>query len=490
MVFHRHEINHQLHGYEVILYMSPHTPLVEFAEEFGLTKDAENDINRVATSYVKKKFPTLNVKTIKVMMGGVLVTSIMFGAGMTQAYAEESGTENSQEIESTPSNLSNAATESNVRADESPNEASNQEDTAPASSLAEMEDVEDGQMNEPGLVPGDFFYFVETIAEKVQIAMTFDDTEKAELISRFANERIAEANALFESGNTEEAIVLLNEALENQELALDYVTVEEVDGTITTTGTSTPDDYVPLEGMDDETEEEYENGDASDHDSVQEVRDELQTQFSQNITALLLAMEKVDNPKAKEALAKNVEKAYARMEKKLGKMKNIEKQLATATSVDKEVENLREDIQTDEGEFKKAMDDVDVQETATGVVPAVPSRVEQGKTPILPTQAQKGVEKAQAAQQTGQQKQVEKRTITSDPSNETKAVPIQANEKAKGNNHSITKRNEKAEGNANIETIGNADVVSEEEVNSVPKGNKGNNGNNGNQGKGNGNGKP
>jgi hypothetical protein len=52
-------------------------------------KKAEEDIKRIAIGYVKKKFPTLQVKAIKVMMGGALVTTIMFGGGVTQAFAHE-----------------------------------------------------------------------------------------------------------------------------------------------------------------------------------------------------------------------------------------------------------------------------------------------------------------------------------------------------------------------------------------------------------------
>ncbi|HBI04702.1 MAG TPA: hypothetical protein DDY49_11810, partial [Paenibacillaceae bacterium] len=61
----------------------------------------------------------------------------------------------------------------------------------------------------PSLVPGDFFYFVKTMVEKVQLSLTFNDAEKAQKLANFASERIAEARVLIENGDSEGAADLL-----------------------------------------------------------------------------------------------------------------------------------------------------------------------------------------------------------------------------------------------------------------------------------------
>nr|WP_309099191.1 DUF5667 domain-containing protein [Fredinandcohnia onubensis] len=508
MIFDKVEVEEIDDGYEVILHINPNPALEEFADEFGFTKKAEEDINRVAASYVKKKFPTLRVKTIKVMMGGALVTSIMFGGGMTQAFANEHEGEVHAETETV---TDGATTETNTEAgvdtttpEESPEpgapaaEESSPTDEGTDTSPVEEEPetatgttpepeepaAEEVPMDEPGLVPGDFFYFVEAIAEKVQLAMTFDDTGKAELISQFANERIAEANALFEAGDTDGAIALLNEALESQELALDYVTEEEGETTSPEEAGTTPEGDLPPEETEGEpapTEDEVAVPDEEATDPASEVADELQTQFSQNITALLLAMEKVENPKAKAALAKNVEKAYAKMEKKLGKMKDIEERIATAIPVDEEVEDLRADIRSDQEDFENDMSEVEEQEGTSFVPPVAPKKAQE-KAQKDQEKAQTGQQKAQEKASTGQEKQTEKRAVTPAPKYETKTSPT--GEKTKGNTNAGGNGN----GKAKVETNVNANVEAGEEVTPTPKGNERSKGNEGkrNQGKGNG----
>lgn len=502
MFFHRHEVQQKGDGYEVILYIIPHPSLEEFAEEFGFTKRAEENINRVAIGYVKSKFPTLKVKAIKVIMGGVLVTTIMFGGSMTQAFANEHEgevqaetgieSETTTDVTATETNMDTDA-EAGITPPEEPaaTESSPTDegtDTAPVEEEPEAEitpedPVDDGgateevPMDEPGLIPGDFFYFVEAIAEKIQLALTFDDTAKAELISQFANERIAEANALFESGDTDGAIDLLNKALESQELALDYVTEDEED-------TATPEGDLPPEETEGETPptedavpgDEAAPDETAGEDPSSEVREELQTQFSQNITALLLAMEKVENPKAKAALAKNVEKAYAKMEKKLGKMKDIEERIATAIPVDEEVEDLRADIRSDQEDFESNMAEVEEQE-GTSVVPPVAPIKAQENAQKGQGNVQTGVQKVQEKASTGQEKQSEKRATTPIHKNETKPATTPAGEKTKGNTNANANTGAKAGGNAGgkakVETEVNADVEAGAEVIPTPKGNQG-----------------
>ncbi|MFD2045482.1 DUF5667 domain-containing protein [Ornithinibacillus salinisoli] len=350
MYFHRHELNPIGDAYEVVLYLEPHHSLEEFAEEFGLSIKAEEDINRVAIGYVKRKFPTLRIDKIKVMMGSALVTTIVFG-GLTQASAEENTIGVEDEFDTT-------IPEDDIEIGDLETVPFSEVPTIP---MNEVESEEGTALSDPGHVPGDFFYFIEIVAEKIQLALTFGDTTKAELMSQFANEHIAAANALFAEGNTDEAINGLNKALESHELALDYTpepnSLHE-DG---------PDEEDPVpeelkditppidQGLVDkgvmDTEEEVEEAE----EPVNGIREELQNQFSKNITALLLAMEKVNKPTAKAILARNVEEVFAKMEKKFGKLTNIEEQFASNYIVDEPIEELHENMIADQEEFEVSL---------------------------------------------------------------------------------------------------------------------------------------
>jgi hypothetical protein len=55
----------------------------------------------------------------------------------------------------------------------------------------------------PGLKPGDFFYFLDTWRESIQEFFTFNPENRATLQARFALERIAEVNALLEARGIE-----------------------------------------------------------------------------------------------------------------------------------------------------------------------------------------------------------------------------------------------------------------------------------------------
>jgi len=496
--------------YDVTLYLKVSNALEEFAKEFGNpTRETEKDINRLAIGYVRSKLSSIKVRSIKIMMGGVLVTTIMISGNMTRAFAHEHETTHTETTPETTTDTTTSdgptdTTETTIdtTTDTNPLEEEPVTEPTPEEPVTE-ETTEEVPMDEPGLVPGDFFYFVDIIAEKVLLALTFDDTAKAERISAFANERIAEANALFEEGDTVGAIDLLNNALESQELVLDYITEEE--GPVETTteeDEATPEGHLPPEETDGETVPTEEE--AAEENPASEVRDELQTQFSQNIRALLLAMEKVENPKAKAALAKNVEKVFAKMEKRLGKMKDIEERISRAIPVDEDVEDLRKDLESDREDFKNDMEEVE----SSGVVPAIVPKNAQDKaqkgTEKAPSEQQKGQEKAGQdsgkatkgtekaskgqekathGKQIGQEKQNEKRADPPAPKNEVKEERTN-----KGNANAGTNAGRDAGNKGKEETKVNGNVEAGTEVKPAPKGNergKRNEGN-GNQGKGNG----
>ncbi|MDA8228491.1 MAG: DUF5667 domain-containing protein [Desulfitobacterium hafniense] len=64
---------------------------------------------------------------------------------------------------------------------------------------------ENGEVVSPGTLPDSPVYWLTTLIEKLQVALTFDPVKKTELLEDQALERIAEAGALIEQGDTEEA---------------------------------------------------------------------------------------------------------------------------------------------------------------------------------------------------------------------------------------------------------------------------------------------
>lgn len=62
--FYDYKLHKTNNGYEVILFMRPNSTLEEFAEEFGLTKRSEEDINRIAVGYVKRSSNIISKLTL------------------------------------------------------------------------------------------------------------------------------------------------------------------------------------------------------------------------------------------------------------------------------------------------------------------------------------------------------------------------------------------------------------------------------------------
>ncbi|HWO74922.1 MAG TPA: DUF5667 domain-containing protein [Bacillus sp. (in: firmicutes)] len=201
-----------------------------------------------------------------------------------------------------------------------------------SAALANEESVSLNQVNEqeevttadPGLTPGNFFYFLDKFFENVSLLLTFDDTEKVQKYAEYASEKIAEAEELFNAGDEELAIETLNNALEYMSQAEeDAANEEETDestedqenteeGTDETEGTEDDaSDVTEDEATDEATEE------ASEDQVLQVTLEDLQTQ---NIIALTHALENVKNPTARAALERNIEKTYAKIIKKLEKL--------------------------------------------------------------------------------------------------------------------------------------------------------------------------
>ena len=166
-----------------------------------------------------KKEVLFTKKFRNVLAATALTTAFTFSMGAGQAFADEN------EVQVDPAagdtvqqETTDSVTDSTVT-DETTDPADQEEATEetatdePAESTDEAvteetpvdENTEAPQEEEesPSLVPGDFFYFVKVMTEKVRLAFTFDDYEEAQLLADFAAERIKEANVLLAEGKTE-----------------------------------------------------------------------------------------------------------------------------------------------------------------------------------------------------------------------------------------------------------------------------------------------
>lgn len=325
----------------------------------------------------------MNKKVYKVLSSSVIATMLTLSIGTAVGQAEgnevqQSETLNEVVLEGNVIKSEIGNNEVTITAEQS--EVSNDEEMV----SSELQTTIDGSTESDGdieavkLLPGDLFYFFKTLTEKVQLALTFNDVEKAKLLAEFTAERLQEAEALFIAGNEDLAYSTLLKALESQDLALDYSNDEnngetEVTNNIENEEGKTTEDKAPLESsdsqnldeqnkdgitektdeinVDENTEKEVEEvpSDVTQEDitieqdqnkqpdqqteqvqqqpdtvQLDDVKTELQEAFTQNVHGLLIAIQNVKNPKALKALTKNLEKATKKFEKRYGKILKLE----------------------------------------------------------------------------------------------------------------------------------------------------------------------
>jgi len=183
------------------------------------------------------------------------------------------------------------------------NEFSDEFDKVELPDVSQESDSDNNDENSPSLIPGDFFYFLKTFVEKIQLAFTFDDVEEAKLLASFAEERIKEAEELFKSGDEDLALETLKEAVE---LMDDVEKVKEA--------------LYKEDESEDHLEESKNNVETpSEDDTKKEDINNVDELLSANIIALSKNLEKIDNPNAKDVLRKNLEKHKKKLQEKLKK---------------------------------------------------------------------------------------------------------------------------------------------------------------------------
>jgi Domain of unknown function (DUF5667) len=290
--------------------------------------------------------------------------------------------------------------------------------TLPVSSGEAVQALDD--TDTPSLIPGDFFYFVKVALEKIKLAITFNNDKEAELLAAYAAERLAEAEELFIAGEEERAIETIKDALtyleeyeeqageeaeqhENEKPEDDGQEAEEP-----AEGEKSPSGELPAdeEPANEDTEGEKETSDVP----------------RQNIVALKAALEKVQNPKAKAALQKNIDKTYAK----------IAKQLAET-----------------EEESTKDSEQADLEEEKTSDKPAVPSEsgdgdgiVDSKRDPVKTIPANSAKKDAKQAEKLDKKKAINEKKQAKETKKQEKKE-AKAAQKIEKKETKVTQKNEK-----------------------------------------------
>lgn len=359
-------------------------------------------------------------KITNLITTSVMASALIFSYGGS-AFANEDTTGTALTAETNTEIVSNVTTEGAQEGTTNIEEATTK---ATATITSDTITVETGEQIEeaPALVPGDFFYFVKTFMEKIRLAVTLDDYKEAQLLAEFATERIAEANALIVQGKTEEAAKLLQEAIATQETASEVLDQTKEEAT----------NDVAQEDAEKVTEEDTNETTATTEDTVEveeSAADEevvaVESKIGNNIVALLAAVEKIDNPRAQEALMKNIEKSFAKLSKKIQKLeeKNGTEDVTTeevATEEDTTNENKVEEATVKnsvEGEAntsteKQEIADVEVEEVeeeTTVVAPVKAVKTEKTQKESVQAKVEAKQQQVQAKQQAVKAKVEEKK---------------------------------------------------------------------------------
>ncbi|WP_019412620.1 DUF5667 domain-containing protein [Paenisporosarcina sp. TG20] len=299
-----------------------------------------------------------------------------------------------------------------------PSFANTDEATDQSDSAKEIEEV----LEEPVLLPGDFFYFFKTLQENIMLALTFDDLKEVELLIGYTTERTLEAIELLEQGEEELANEVFQLAINQQEEALTAYEESLEDGTA--------EESSMEDGITEEINEEEATEEVIEEENEESKHTELESKFTSNLLALQVALEKVGNPKAKEALAKNVLKDQERLDIKLNEVATEEEEEVEVA----ETEFDSEEVATEEGLI--TTDDEEVEEVETDESTETPDT--QGSTKslegiaIAETKKQEASKKAKEAKEKAPEKAKESKEQAAEKAEEKRQEAEEKAAEAKG----------------------------------------------------------
>ena len=140
----------------------------------------------------------------------VLVAMLMLLSVVSIAFAQDAGTEETEVVsDATVDTTTETVVEEPVAVAEEPTEEAAPEEAVVEETLATEEVVE-----EAGITPDQpVLYAIENAVEDVNVALTFDEAEQAELSLEYAQESVSEMEVMAEEGNLE-ALETATEAAE------------------------------------------------------------------------------------------------------------------------------------------------------------------------------------------------------------------------------------------------------------------------------------
>lgn len=350
--------------------------------------------NILGDFFMAKKRYIFKVNVRNIFTTCIFTTAIAVSLGTGQVFADTQGDTETAETSNQAVDTTVVPSGQEREQEEIVEEGTNELDEQMMDDNFEENQIEDEE--EPSLLPDDFFYFAKKLIENVQLAFTFDEVKEAELLADFAEKRIMEAVALKVQGEDSLADEILQEAIEQQDLAL--AKFEEIQSS---------QEAAPTIGEQTISNEITDNPDLSG----------LKVKFEANLLALHLALEKVENPTAKESLEKNILKAQAKFEEKINKkLANLEKKKQNANEKHEELgvetKELAEKEEVDEvidnTKEQEEIDDEKVEETK--VVETKNSDAEKEKEEVakkIKEQKQAEVKKAEAKKLEAEKKKVE-----------------------------------------------------------------------------------
>ncbi len=173
----------------------------------------------------------------------------------------------------------------------------NSTDTSTTNSVYSSNTATASTTDPTSISPDSCLYFVTQVTEAINVALALNDLQKAQLLAQYGEAQVAKANALLQSGPADVTNQLLTQAAADQTLAAVADTSAFQDGQASPAAVSATKESITA-----------------------------------NVTALANALQHVGNAKAQASLEKNIEKAFARMQKHLKKEAVHESKTDTANT--------------------------------------------------------------------------------------------------------------------------------------------------------------
>ncbi|MCK5096021.1 MAG: hypothetical protein KAR24_01560 [Candidatus Pacebacteria bacterium] len=192
-----------------------------------------------------------------------------------------------------------------------------------------------------GLVPTNFFYFLDIFAENISITFTFNEEKEVAKRLEYANERLAEAEVMVEKGRYDKIKKILERYSENTEKVKKYYLSSEIRGTL-----SFEDDIATLEKMASSSPENYKELFEKVRNKVYSPKkqDVKQTKKQNQERIATTSQEIITNEKiVEQQRSKEEQEKRRKEERKIAEQKlviEIAKKLAEEKAAEEEIERI------------------------------------------------------------------------------------------------------------------------------------------------------